>query len=117
MTCWMSASSKQRTTWTIASTSRMLARNWLPEALALAGALDQPGDVHELHDRGHGPLRLTMPREDVQPRVGHLHDAGVGLDGGERVVRHQRLGGGERVEEGGLADVGQADDTESQHDD
>ena len=30
MTCWMSSFSKQRTTWTTASTSRMLARNWLP---------------------------------------------------------------------------------------
>jgi len=87
------------------------------EPFALARALDQPRDVHELDDRGHRALRLHDPRQGIEPRIGHLHDAGVGLDRGERVVGHERPGGGEGVEEGGLADVGQADDPESQHDD
>ena len=40
---WMtSASSKQRTTWTIASTSRMLARNWLPRPSPLLAPATSP---------------------------------------------------------------------------
>ena len=42
-----SASSKQRSTWTMASTSRMLARNWLPRPSPLRGAAHQAGDVDE----------------------------------------------------------------------
>ena len=60
------------------------------EAFALAGALHQAGDVHELHRGRHRPLRRDDAGEHVEPRVGHLHDAGVGLDGGEGIVRHQR---------------------------
>ena len=85
------------------------------EALALARALDQAGDVEELDRRGHGALGLHDPGERVEPRVGDLHDAGVRFDRGEGIVRHQRAGGGERVEEGGLADVGKADDAEAEH--
>ena len=44
-------SSKQRTTCTIASTSRMLARNWLPRPSPLRRAAHQAGDVDEV-DRG-----------------------------------------------------------------
>jgi hypothetical protein len=46
------------------------------------------------------------------PRVGHRHDAHVGLDGAERVVlRLRRLLLRQRVEESGLAHIGQAHDT------
>ena len=40
--------SKQRRTWTIASTSRMLPRNWLPSPSPLRRAAHQAGDVDEL---------------------------------------------------------------------
>ena len=86
------------------------------QALAFAGAFHEARDVHELDHGEDGALRAHDPRQRVEPRVGHLHDAGVGLDRGERIVRHERLGGGQRVEEGGLADVGKADDAESKHD-
>jgi hypothetical protein len=88
----------------------------IPEAFALAGPLHQSGDVHELHRRGHRPLRLDDVGEDAEPRVGHLHDAGIWLDGGKGVVGHQRPRLGEGVEQGGLADVGQTDDAEAKHD-
>ena len=42
------------------------------------------------------------------------HHAHVGLDGAERVVRRLRPGVGERVEQGGLAHVGQPHDADSQ---
>jgi hypothetical protein len=43
---------KQRTTWRIASTSRMWREELVAQALALAGALDDAGDVHEAQHRG-----------------------------------------------------------------
>ena len=55
--------SKQRRTCRIASTSRMLPRNWLPSPLPLAGALDEAGDVDELQlGRDHlGPTGRSPP--------------------------------------------------------
>src|SRR5437667_3371041 len=86
------------------------------QALALRGALHEPGDVHELDDRGDFLLRLDELEQPVEARVGHLNDADVGLDGAKGIVlRRGRLGGGERVEQRGLADVGEADDAETKH--
>ena len=76
--------------------------------------IDLPKD-DELDDGRHGSLGAHDARERVEPRIGYLDDPCIRLDGGEWVVRDQRLGGGEGVEEGGLADVRKADDTESQH--
>jgi 2-polyprenyl-6-methoxyphenol hydroxylase-like FAD-dependent oxidoreductase len=53
---------------------------------------------------------LTISASCVQPRVGQLDHADVGLDGAERVVLGGDAGLGQGVEEGGLADVGQAHD-------
>ena len=48
----------------------------------------------------------------VQPLVRHSHDAGVRLNGAEGVVCGLRVfGGGNGVEQGGLAHVRQADNT------
>ena len=48
----------------------------------------------------------------VQPLVRHRHDAGVRFDGAEGIVCSLRvLGGGDGVEQSGLAHVGQADNT------
>ena len=53
---------------------------------------------------------LTIVGQRGQPRIGQLDDADVGLDGAERIVLGGDAGLGQRVEQGGLADVGQADD-------
>ena len=51
-----------------------------------------------------------------EPRIRHRHDADVGIDGAERIVRRFRFpGAGDGVEQGGLADVGQTDDSGSEH--
>ena len=47
----------------------------------------------------------------VEALIGHGDDAGVGVDGAEGIVGGLRLGRGEGVEDGGFADVGQADDS------
>ena len=67
----------------------------VPEAGALGGALDQPGDVgeHQL-----AVVQLDRPQ--------------VGLDGGERVAGDLRVGAGQPGEQRGLAGVRQADEAD-----
>ena len=82
------------------------------QARALGRALDQARDVHELDDGGGLFVGLPDLGQLVQPGVGHRHDAAVGLDGAEGVVGRLGVAGrGDGVEKGGLAHVGQADDT------
>ena len=81
------------------------------EALALRRAGDETGDVHELDGGREDFLGLGDRRELVQARVWHLDDADVRIDGAERIVLGRNAGLGQRVEERGLADVGQADNT------
>ena len=80
------------------------------EALALRRAGDEARDVDELDRRRDDLLGLRDGRERVEARVGHRHDADVRVDGAERVVLGRDAGARQRVEEGGLADVRQADD-------
>ena len=81
------------------------------EALALAGAFHEAGDVDEAHARRDDLLRFGDGGELVETRVGHRHLAGVRLDGAEREVGGLGVGGaGEGVEQRRLADIGQADD-------
>ncbi len=85
------------------------------EALALAGALDEPADVDDL-DRGvDGLLRLRHRRELVEPVVGHLGHPDVRVLRGERVRRGERTTTGERVVQRALARVGEADQSETFH--
>jgi hypothetical protein len=51
---------------------------------------------------------LTMADSCLQPRIGHLDDADVGLDRAERVVFSGNAGLGQRIEQGGFPYVGQA---------
>ena len=86
------------------------------QAFACAGALHEAGDVHKLHRRRNGDLRLGDVLQHFQARVGHGDDADVGVDRAERVVGRFRLAGaGHSVEQGGLAHVGQTDDSGFEH--
>src|SRR5439155_24159926 len=82
---------------------------------ALRGAFREPSDFDEL-DAGRNLLfRLDDGVESLEAGVGDLDDADVGLDGAERIVlRRGRLRRGKRVEQRRLADIGKADDAESQ---
>jgi hypothetical protein len=84
------------------------------EALPLGCALDQARDVHKGHRGRHDPGAFEYRRQPAQPRIGQRHHADVWLDGRERIVRGQHVVVGQRVEQGGLADVGQSDDAEGQ---
>jgi hypothetical protein len=84
------------------------------EPCALGRAAHDAGDVDERHGRRHDPVGLVDPGEHVEPGVGQRHHPDVRLDRGERIVRGDDAGLGQRVEQGGLADVGQADDAEGE---
>ena len=75
------------------------------QAGALAGALYQTGDVHELDDGGRLFVRLVHLRQLVQPWVRHGHHAHVGLDGAEGVVGALCPGVGDGVEQGAFANI------------
>ena len=82
------------------------------QALPLGRAADEPCDVHEGHRRRYHRRAVVEIGQLLQPRIGHGHHAHVGLNGGEGVVRRQHLVVGQRVEERGLAHVGQPDDAD-----
>src|SRR5207248_7171105 len=86
------------------------------QSLALGRTPHESRDVYELDHRRHLFLGLHQLVEPLQPRVGHLDHADVGLDGAEGIVlRGRGLGGGERVEESRLADVRETDYSETKH--
>ena len=75
------------------------------EALTLRRPFHEPGNVHELHDRGNRALRTHDIGQRPESRIGHFHHADVGLDGAEWIVRSVGAGGRQRIEERRLADV------------
>ncbi|SCJ09046.1 Uncharacterised protein [uncultured Clostridium sp.] len=89
-----------------------VAQELVAKARALTGTLYKARDIHELHD-GRG-LFIGLPDlgQLVQTLVRHGYDAAVRLDGAEGIVcGFCILGGGDGIEQSGLADVRQADDT------
>ena len=78
-------------------------------------ALDQSTDVDDLHRGVDELLRLAHRRQAIDPLVGHLGDADVGVLGGERVRRSERAATGEGVVQRALARVGEADQAEAFH--
>ena len=83
----------------------------IAQTRALAGALDQTCNVDKLDHCGGLLVRLIHLRQLIQPRIRHGHNAHIGLDGAKRIVRALSPGVGDGVEQSGLADVRQADDT------
>ena len=84
------------------------------EPLAVARPLDDAGDVDERHRGGQDALAAEHLGELREARVRQADDADVRLDRRERIVRRQHLILGEGVEQGGLADVRESDDGDSE---
>ena len=74
-------------------------------------AFHQARDIHELHGGRQDALRFDDFSQLVQTRIGHRYDTGVRLNGTEGEVGRFNTRFGERIEQGGFADVGQTDDT------
>ena len=87
------------------------------QPLALARPFDEAGDVDELDRGGNDDPRFRDLLQMREARVRHVHDPDVGVDGAERVIGRLGLpGAGDGIEQCGLADVRQSDDSSSQHD-
>ena len=83
----------------------------IAESFALAGAFDEAGDVHHLQHARHDLARAGEARDLVKRRVRHRRAPHVGLDGAEGIVADLgRAARDQRVEERGLAHIGQAHD-------
>ena len=89
-----------------------VAQELVAQAGALAGALDKACNVDKFHDGRRLFVGLPNLGQLVQPRVGHRHNAGVRLNGAERIVRRLRvLCAGQRIKKGGFAYIRKAHDT------
>ena len=81
------------------------------EPLALRRALDKACNVDELDDGGRELLGVVLVAQPFEPLVRHGHDADVRVDGAERVVVRGDTRVRDGVEQSGLADIRQPDDT------
>ena len=88
-----------------------VAQELVAQTLALACALDQTGDVNELDDGGGGLLGGIEIAQPLQPLIGHGDHAHIGVDGAEGIVVGGNTGIGDGIEQSGLANIGQSDDT------
>ena len=68
--------------------------------LALAGTLDDAGNVDERDGRLHRLGRVEHLGQHVEPLVRHPHDTDVGLDRRERVIGRHHVIASQRVEQG-----------------
>src|SRR5476649_155372 len=80
------------------------------QAFTFGGARHEAGDVDELHGGRQDALGVDDGCQGRQAWVRHGHDATVRFDGAEGEVLRRDTGFGQRVEQGGLADVRQTDD-------
>ena len=74
--------------------------------------LDQARDVDNLQERGHLRFGLVQVDKPLEAVVRDVDARRVGLDRAEREVLGGDAHAGEHVEEGRLADVGEADDAD-----
>jgi hypothetical protein len=88
-----------------------VAEELIAEAFAFGSAFDETGDVDELHGGGDEGFGFDEVGDFGEALIGHGDYAGVGVDGAEGIVGGLRLGRGEGVEDGGLSDVGETNDS------
>ena len=81
------------------------------QSFASGRARHQPGNVDELDDGWLDALRLDDLRQLIHARIRHLYNAYVWFDGTERIVFRRDARLGQRIEQGGFAHIGQADDS------
>ena len=84
-----------------------MAEKLVPETLPGAGTSNQACDVDDLQRGGNQFLRLDVVTEDGKSGIGNRHDTNIGFDGGKGVIGRVSPGGGQRIEEGRLAHIGQ----------
>ena len=89
-----------------------IAEELVAQAFTRGGTAHEAGNVHERQLRLDDLGAARDLGDGIQPRIGHRDLADIRLDRAERIVRRlRRLRFRQRVEQGGLADIGQPDDT------
>ena len=89
---WITSSSwKARTTWQMASVSRIEAKNLLPNPSPCDAPRTRPAMSTNVTVAGTIGRAVVDGRECLEPRVGHGDHADVGIDGGEGIVGSQDL--------------------------
>lgn len=91
-----------------------MGKELVAQAFALRRALDQPRDIHEMHDGRRNLAAVEHAGQHFEPFVRYGDNALVRFDGAERIVRRFRAGFRNGVEQGALADVRQAHDAHIQ---
>ena len=81
------------------------------QTFSLASTLNEACDINELDRCRHDATRIDDIGQCLQALVGNVHDAYVGVDSCERIVRGQAALARQGRKEGRLAHVGQAHDT------
>ena len=88
----------------------------ISQSLALARPFDQTCDIHKFDRRRDDFLGFRQLSQYVEPLIRHGHVALVRLDSAKWIICRLRLAGaGHGIEEGGLSDIGQTDDSGLEH--
>jgi hypothetical protein len=86
----------------------------ITQPMTLGRTGHQASDVHQLHLGRNDPLGTREPGQGIEACVGHHHHATVGLDGAKGIVFCRYGSTGQGIEQGRLADVGEAHDPAAQ---
>ncbi len=88
-----------------------IGQEFISQSFSFAGSFYQTGDVHNLDDGGHNPLRFHDFFQSIETLIGNGNDAHIGIDGAERIVGSFRFGAGKCVKKGGFANIRQSHNT------
>ena len=95
-----------------------MSKKLIPKTFAFACAFDKTRDVDEFHRGGNRLGGMFQFDKFVHTRIRNGHDACVRLNGAEWKIGGGRSAVAEGVEESGLADIRQTDETACEtHDD
>ena len=85
-------------------------QKFVAQTFACRSPSDQAGNVHKLDHGWHHALRFHDEGQLRHARVGHLHNADVGLNRAKRIVFGGDTGLGQGVEQRGFTHIWQTDD-------
>ena len=95
-----------------------MGEKFIAQPFPLARALDQTGDVDKFDHRRNDDIGLDHLLQRLEPGIGHGDHADVGIDGAKGIIGRLRFAGArDGIKQGRFADIGQTDDSSSQHDD
>ena len=88
-----------------------VAKELVAESLALTCAFHESGDIHNLTCCGHYTSWMHQFCQFCKSFVGHCNHAHIGFDSTKRKIRCLSLSARQTIEKGGLAHIGQSNNT------